>query len=157
MPAPPWVTGVTGNAPRVGVVEEVLRITGTCAIPLDEIEWRFEPSGGPGGQHANRSRTKVELSFDVAGSPSLSDHHRQRLLTELGDVVRVSAGDSRSQARNRETALDRLRSRLALALRDERPRRATSPSRGSKERRLATKRRRSEIKRQRGQRPGSED
>jgi ribosome-associated protein len=137
-------------------VEEVLRVTGTCAIPLDEIELRFEPSGGPGGQHANNSRTKVEASFDVARSSSLSEHHRRRLLDKLGGVVRVSAGESRSQTRNREAALDRLRSRLALALREERPRRATSPSRGSKERRLATKRRRSEIKRQRRHRPGDD-
>lgn len=129
--------------------DDVLRVTGTCAIPLDEIELRFEPSGGPGGQHANRSRTKVEASFDVAGSPSLDERHRRRLIEKLGEVVRVSAGESRSQMRNREIAVDRLRSRLALALREERPRRATSPSRGSKERRLATKRRRSEIKRQR--------
>jgi ribosome-associated protein len=137
-------------------MEEVLRVTGSCAIPLDEIELRFEPSGGPGGQHANRSRTRVEASFDVAGSPSLSEHHRQRLLDKLGAVVRVSASESRSQLRNREAALDRLRSRLALALREERPRRATSPSRGSKERRLATKRRRSELKRQRRLRPGDD-
>jgi ribosome-associated protein len=130
-------------------MEEVLRVTGTCAIPLDEIEWRYDASGGPGGQHANRSRTRVEASFDVAGSPSLSELHRERLRAKLGDVVRVTAGDARSQLRNREVALDRLRSRLALALREERPRRATSPSRGSKERRLATKRRRSEVKRQR--------
>jgi len=130
-------------------VEDVLRVTGSCAIPLDEIELRFEPSGGPGGQHANRSRTKVEASFDVAGSPSLSEYQRRRLLEKLGDVVRVSAGESRSQLRNREAALDRLRSRLEAALREERPRRATRPSRGSKERRLASKRRRSETKRQR--------
>ena len=138
-------------------MEEVLRVTGTCAIPLDEIEWRFDTSGGAGGQHANRSRTRVEASFDVAGSPSLSDHHRARLQDRLGDVVRVTANDERSQLRNRAVALDRLRSRLALALRDERPRRATSPSRGSKERRLATKRRRSDIKRQRGKRPDNDD
>jgi ribosome-associated protein len=135
---------------------EVLRVTGTCAIPLVEVELRFEPSGGPGGQHANKSRTRVEASFDVVASPTLSEHHRRRLREELGDVVRVSAGDSRSQMRNREIALDRLRSRLALALREERPRRATSPSRGSKERRLATKRRRSEVKRQRRLKPGDD-
>jgi len=130
---------------------DTLRIDGTCVIPLDEIEWRFDASGGPGGQHANRSRTRVEASFDVLASPSLSDHHRARLLDKLGDVVRVSANDERSQLRNRSLALDRLRSRLATALRDERPRRATSPSRTSKQRRLTTKRRRSEVKRQRQQ------
>jgi ribosome-associated protein len=138
------------------VDEDGLRVNGTCVIPLDELEWRFDTSGGPGGQHANRSRTRVEVSFDVAASPSLSERHRERLRSKLGDVVRVAAGDARSQVRNREVALDRLRSRLALALREERPRRATSPSRGSKERRLASKRRRSDIKRQRRIRPGDE-
>jgi ribosome-associated protein len=130
-------------------VDDVLRVTGTCAIPLDEIEWRFDTSGGPGGQHANRARTRVEASFDVAGSPSLGEAHRARLQARLGDVVRASAGDARSQVRNRALALERLRSQLALALQDERPRRPTSPSRTSKERRLSTKRRRSEVKRQR--------
>jgi ribosome-associated protein len=130
-------------------VDDVLRVTGTCAIPLDEIEWRFDTSGGPGGQHANRARTRVEASFDVGASPSLSEGHRARLQSRLGDVVRASAGDARSQVRNRALALERLRSQLALALQDERPRRPTSPSRTSKERRLSTKRRRSEVKRQR--------
>jgi ribosome-associated protein len=130
-------------------VDQVLRVTGTCVIPLDEIEWRFDTSGGAGGQHANRARTRVEASFDVAASPSLSDYHRHRLLTKLGEVVRAASNDERSQIRNREVALDRLRTKLADALRDERPRRATRPTRGSKERRLSSKRRRSDVKRER--------
>jgi ribosome-associated protein len=130
-------------------VADVLRVTKGCEIPLDEIEWRFDPSGGPGGQHANRSRTRVEVSFDVAASPSLTEDQRARLQTRLGDVVRAAAGDERSQTRNRAVALDRLRSALAAALREERPRRPTRPSASSTERRLTGKRRRSEVKRSR--------
>jgi ribosome-associated protein len=130
-------------------VAEVLQVTRGCAIPLDEIEWRFDASGGPGGQHANRARTRVEVSFDVAASPSLTADQRGRLRARLGDVVRASAGDERSQGRNRALALDRLRATLAEALHEDRPRRPTKPSAGSRERRLAGKRRRSEVKRSR--------
>lgn len=132
---------------------DVLQVTPRCAIPLDEIELRVDASGGPGGQHANRSRTRVEASFDVASSPSLSAADRERLRSRLGDVVRAAAGDERSQARNRALALERLRARLADALREERPRRPTRPTLGSRERRLAGKRRRSEVKRLRRQSP----
>lgn len=130
-------------------MDEALRVSNSCVIPLDEIEWRFDTSGGAGGQHANRARTRVEVSFDVAASQSLSDYHRQRLLSKLGPVVRAASNDERSQLRNREVALDRLRSKLADALKTERSRRATRPTRGSKERRLSSKRRRSDVKRQR--------
>jgi ribosome-associated protein len=130
-------------------VDEALRVSNSCVIPLDEIEWRFDTSGGAGGQHANRARTRVEVSFDVAASVNLSDYHRHRFLSKLGPVVKAASNDERSQLRNREVALDRLRSKLADALEDERPRRATRPTRGSKERRLSSKRRRSDTKRQR--------
>jgi ribosome-associated protein len=135
---------------------DVLQVTPRCAIPLDEIELRVDASGGPGGQHANRSRTRVEARFDIAASPSLSDADRARLRSRLGDVVRAAAGDERSQARNRTLALERLRSRLADALRDERPRRATRPTLGSRERRLAGKRHRSQVKRLRQRSPTDE-
>jgi len=134
-----------------------LRVTGTCAIPLDELDWRFSGSGGPGGQHANTSNTRVEVRFDVAGSPSLSPSQRARLLERVGPAVRVVAADTRSQARNRELALARLRERLADALRTPRARRATAPSAGGRRRRLDAKRRRGELKRQRRMRPGPED
>lgn len=127
--------------------EGVLRVTRSCAIPLAELEWRFTASGGPGGQHANRSNTRAEVRFDVAASPSLLEVHRERMLERLGPVVRVSADDERSQLRNRELALERLRARLAEALRVERTRRPTAPSRGAKLRRLESKKRRSDIKR----------
>ena len=128
---------------------ELLRVNRGCAIPLAELDWRFSASGGPGGQHANTANTKVEVRFDVASSPSLSAHHRQRLLERLGPVVRVTADDERSQHRNRQLALDRLRSRLADGLRRETPRLATRPSRAAKERRLQRKRQHGEKKRRR--------
>ena len=134
-----------------------LRVTGTCAIPFEELEWRFSGSGGPGGQHANTSNTRVEVRFDVARSPSLSPSQRARLLDRFGSVVRVVAADTRSQARNRELALARLRERLADALRTPRARRATAPTAGARRRRIEAKRRRGDLKRQRRMRPGPED
>src|SRR5947209_3177719 len=91
-------------------MEKPIASTGSCSIPLSELEWRFTPSGGPGGQHANRSNTRVEVRFDVATSPSLGERQRARLLERLGPTVRVVADDERSQARNRALALERLRS-----------------------------------------------
>ncbi|MGE3621178.1 MAG: alternative ribosome rescue aminoacyl-tRNA hydrolase ArfB [Acidimicrobiia bacterium] len=123
-----------------------LRVSGSLSIPLSEVEWRFSRSGGPGGQHANTADTRVEVVFDVAGSPSLPDHVRARLLAELGPRVRVVAAGERSQLRNREVALDRLARRLAGALHRDPPRRATRPSRGAVERRLQSKRRQAERK-----------
>ena len=127
--------------------EGVLRVTRSCAIPLDELEWRFSASSGPGGQHANTSNTRVEVRFDVEASPSLGPRQKARLLERLGPVVRVAAQDERSQARNRALALDRLRQRLADGLHVERERHPTKPSRAAKARRLESKRRRSETKR----------
>src|SRR5258705_9555761 len=113
------------QTPLVSRAVETLRVSRNCAIPFDELEWRFTGSGGPGGQHANTSNTRVELRFDVARSPSLGPRERQLLLERLGPVVRVVAADTRSQARNRELALERLRDRLAAALRTPRARRPT--------------------------------
>jgi ribosome-associated protein len=127
----------------------VLRVTSSLAIPLGELSWRFTGSGGPGGQHANTANTRVEVVFDVAGSPSLGPRQRARLLERFGDSVRVVASDERSQARNRALALDRLKERLADALHVTPHRRPTRPTRGSTERRLDAKRRQSERKRQR--------
>jgi ribosome-associated protein len=126
-----------------------LRVSPSCQIPLDELTWRFTGSGGPGGQHANTSNTRAEVVFDVAGSPSLGPRQRARVVAKLGPVVRVAASDTRSQGRNRDLALERLRSKLADALKVEKPRRATRPSKGAKERRLSDKKRQSERKRQR--------
>lgn len=133
-----------------------LRITPTCVIGLDELEWRTTGSGGPGGQHANTSDTRVEVRFPVSTSPSLGPRQRARLLEKLGPTARATASDSRSQARNRELALERLRTRLAEALKVEKPRRATRPSRSAKQARLDSKRRQARRKQDR-RRPGHED
>ena len=127
----------------------VLRVTPTCVIRMDELDWRFSASGGPGGQHVNTANTRAEVRFDIAGSPSLGPRQRARLLERLGPEVRVVASDERSQLRNRELALERLRSKLAAALHLEKPRRATKPTKAAKEKRLEAKRQRSETKRQR--------
>jgi ribosome-associated protein len=129
-------------------VTDDLRV-GRLRVPLSELTWRFDPPGGPGGQHANRAATRAEVRFDVAGSPSLTEHQRERLLAELGPVVTATAADARSQARNREIALDRLRSALAEAMRERRPRRPTRRTRTAEERRLADKRARSRRKQDR--------
>jgi ribosome-associated protein len=118
-------------------------------IPPAELEWRFSASGGPGGQHANTANTRAELVFDVAGSAVLSSRQRDLLLERLGPSVRVVASDERSQARNRQLALDRLAQRIDDALRVERPRRPTAPTRASKERRLRAKQLRSARKQER--------
>jgi ribosome-associated protein len=126
---------------------ELLVVTRSCRIPIGELHWRFSRSGGPGGQHANTADTRVEVVFDIAGSPSLGPIQRARLLEKLGPELRVVASDERSQARNRALALERLRDRLAAGLHVEQPRRPTKPTRASQERRLQAKRRRSETKR----------
>lgn len=132
---------------------EVLQITRTCAISMAELEWRFTGSGGPGGQHANTANTRVELVFDVENSPSLGPGQRARLLEKLGPVVRVVASDERSQARNRQLALERLRTKLADGLHVPTMRRPTRPTAGSRQRRLDAKQRRAALKRQRSARP----
>jgi len=124
-------------------------VSRSLAIPMAELEWRATTSGGPGGQHANRSATRVEVRFDVAGSPSLGPRQRARLLERLGPVVRAAAGDERSQVRNRQLALDRLAAKLAAGLAVDRPRHPTKPSRAERERRLTDKHHRAERKRDR--------
>ncbi|MDQ1361831.1 MAG: ribosome-associated protein [Acidimicrobiaceae bacterium] len=134
---------------------DLIRVTPSLAIPLSELQFRFTPSGGPGGQHANKVNTRVELRFDVARSPSLGPRQQARLLQRFGPEIRVVADDERSQVRNRQLAVERFRARVADALHIEKTRRPTRPSRGAKERRLSAKRHQSERKRQR--RPGSDD
>lgn len=115
-------------------------------IDPDELEWKFTASGGPGGQHANTANTRVELRFEVETSASLSDWQRARLLERLGPVVRVVASERRSQAQNRELAVERLQSKLAAALHVDPARRPSKPSRSAVEKRLDDKKRQSERK-----------
>ena len=130
--------------------EDALRVTASVCIPANELEWRFGPSGGPGGQHANRAHTRAEVRFDIGNSPSLTEGQRNRFMAKLGTAVLVvSADDERSQLRNRRLALDRLRLRLADALVIEKHRRPTRPGRGAVERRLDAKRRQASRKQDR--------
>jgi ribosome-associated protein len=130
-----------------GVNGETIRVTRSVEIPVAEIELRFSRSSGPGGQHAQKSSTRVEATFDVAASSALSDAQRSRVISRVGPLLRVVAQDERSQLRNRQLALERLVGELRDALRVDRPRRATTPTRASRERRLDAKRRRTETKR----------
>jgi ribosome-associated protein len=130
-------------------MDDPLRIGRAAAVPLSEVELRTSRSSGPGGQHANVTASRVEATFDVAASGSLSEEQKRRIMARCGPVVRATAQDTRSQARNRELALERLRSRLAAALTVQRPRRATKPTAASRRRRVETKRRRGELKRAR--------
>jgi len=124
-------------------------------IPLGEIELRASRSSGPGGQHANVTASRVEAVFDVPSS-SLTDAQKARIAARLGPRVTASAQDTRSQARNRELALQRLADRLAKALETPRPRHATRPTAASRRKRAEGKRRRAEVKRAR-RRPSGED
>jgi ribosome-associated protein len=126
-----------------------LRINRDLEIPLAEVTLRTSRSSGPGGQHANVTASRVEAVFDVAASPSLNDAQRARVLARVGSRVVAVAQDERSQARNRELALERLSRRLRDALFIPRPRRATRPTAASRERRLSAKRRHSVRKRER--------
>jgi ribosome-associated protein len=132
-------------------VPESIQVTPKLAIPLTEIELRFSPSSGPGGQHAQKTETRVEAVFDVASSSALSEAQRRRLLARVGPVVRTVAQDERSQWRNREVALERLAEAIRAGIRIERKRRPTAPTAAARERRLEEKRRRSKTKRLRQQ------
>jgi ribosome-associated protein len=123
---------------------------GNWIIPGAELEERFETSGGPGGQHANRNETTVRLRFRVDES-SLPSELREKLASRLGNVIDVTSGDSRSQHQNREKARQRLARRIEEALVDAKPRKKTRPTRASKDRRLAEKKTRSNVKKQRRQ------
>jgi ribosome-associated protein len=126
---------------------ESIRVTRSVVLPLDEIELRFSRSSGPGGQHAQKSETRVEAVFDVEASQALTPAQKKRVVARAGPVLRAIAQDERSQWRNRELAVERLAEALREALRVPRKRQPTTPSRASRERRLESKRQRSELKR----------
>jgi len=133
-------------------MDERLGIGSEKRIPLAEVELRASRSSGPGGQHANVTASRIEAVFDVGASKALSDDEKARIMRRLGPRVTAVAQDARSQARNRELALERLAGKLERALRTPRPRRATKPGRAAREKRLESKRRTSQRKRLR-QRP----
>ena len=138
------------NGDTVQSMEEGIRVAEDTVIPLEEIELRASRSSGPGGQHANVTASRIEAVFEVQDSEALSEEQRDLLLRKLGPRVTAVAQDARSQARNRELALERLREKLTAGLRRPRPRRPTKPSRAARERRLEDKRRTSARKRARG-------
>jgi ribosome-associated protein len=123
-----------------------IRVTRSVVVPLAEIELRFSRSSGPGGQHANTAETRVEALFDVAASGALTDVQKRRVLARTGPVLRAVAQDERSQWRNRELAVERVAEQLRTALKVERKRVPTKPSRAAKERRLESKKRRGATK-----------
>ena len=133
-----------------------LRVTRTVVIPASELRWRFTASSGPGGQHANTSNTRADVSFDVDASAALGPVQRARIIERIGSIVTATASDERSQLRNRTLALERLREKLAAALHVEKARRATKPSKGATQRRLDDKGRQSQRKSERRAKPERE-
>lgn len=142
--------------------DELLQIDDQVSIPLGELRFRYARSGGPGGQHVQRTETKVELLFDVANSPSLNEEQRLRLIDRLGSrvdsegVLHLTSQAGRSQLDNRKDVVERFQHLLAAALRPRKKRRATRPSAQARQRRLDAKRRRGHIKRLRGRVSGEE-
>lgn len=137
--------------------DDRLVVTDAVRIPQFELVEAFSASGGPGGQHANKAATRVELTFDVATSSAFRhEHQRRRVIDRLGTPIRVVADDERSQLRNRDIAQERLARKIRSAVATPKRRRATKPTRGSQRRRLASKAQRSELKQQR-KRPRRDD
>jgi ribosome-associated protein len=126
---------------------ESIRVTRSVRLPLSEIQLRTSRSSGPGGQHAQKTESRVEAVFDVEASSALTTAQKRRVVAKAGPVLRAVAQDERSQARNRELAVERLTEALREALRVPRRRVATKPTAASRERRLEEKKRRSETKR----------
>ncbi|HKN64555.1 MAG TPA: alternative ribosome rescue aminoacyl-tRNA hydrolase ArfB [Gaiellaceae bacterium] len=126
---------------------ESIRVTRSVVLPLAEVELQVSRSSGPGGQHAQKSETRVVAVFDVEVSNALTPTQKRRVVSRTGPVLRAVAQDERSQARNRELAIERLVAALRDALRVERKRVPTKPTAAARERRLDQKKRRSETKR----------
>lgn len=133
-----------------------LVVTNSVRVPRSELDVSFSTSGGPGGQHANRNATRVELRLDLEQSVAFSSSQRERVIARFGPEIRVSADEERSQLRNRSLAEEKLVARLRSALHVERPRRPTRPTKGSQRRRVESKKRRGETKRRR-RRPTRDD
>ena len=131
-------------------IGETLRPGPGIVIPVGVVEWRFSTSGGPGGQHANRSNTRVEAALDLTTAPGLADDARATLIAKCGEVITVVVDDTRSQHRNRQVALERLQEKMAAALHRPKRRRKTKPSRGAVQRRLKAKKLQADKKKARG-------
>jgi len=132
---------------RMAAMEpDSIRVTRSVVLPLAEVELRFSRSSGPGGQHANTAETRVEAILDIEASSALTDAQKRRVLAKAGPTLRAIAQDERSQWRNRELAVERLVEQLRKALKVERRRVATKPTKASRERRLESKKRRSTTK-----------
>jgi ribosome-associated protein len=129
------------------IAGESIRVTRSVVLPLEEVELRFSRSSGPGGQHAQKTETRVEALFDVESSSTLSEAQKRRLHDRAGPVVRAVAQDERSQWRNRELALERLAAAIRDGLKTQPPRRPTKPTAAARERRLGAKRLRGRTKR----------
>jgi ribosome-associated protein len=129
------------------IPRESIQVTPRLAIPLEEVELRYSRSSGPGGQHAQKTETRVEAVFDVARSTTLSDAQKKRLIGRVGPVVRAIAQDERSRWRNRELALERLGEAIRAGIRVPRRRRPTKPTAAARERRLEEKKKRARVKR----------
>jgi ribosome-associated protein len=129
------------------MADDPIPVTRSVSLPRVEIDYRFSRSSGPGGQHAQKSDTRVEATFDVEASLALTEAQKRRVVARAGPVLRAVAQDERSQWRNRELATERLVESLRQALKVERRRRPTKPTKASRERRLEQKRRRSDVKR----------
>jgi ribosome-associated protein len=125
---------------------ESIRVTRSVVLPLAEVTWRTSRSSGPGGQHAQTSETRVEAVFDVEASAALSEAQKRRVVAKAGPVLRAVAQDERSQLMNRELALERLVEKLRAALKVERRRVPTKPSKAARQRRLDQKKRRGRTK-----------
>jgi ribosome-associated protein len=126
---------------------ESIQVTARLAIPLEEVQLRYSRSSGPGGQHAQKTETRVEAVFEVGASETLTAVQKRRLTARVGSVVRAVAQDERSRWRNRELALERLAETIRAGIRVERKRRPTKPSAAARKRQLESKRRRSKVKR----------
>ena len=150
-------TDANYNMVRIVNETNVIPITENIQIPLSEIEFRFSPSRGPGGQHVNRAHTRVTLIFNVATSPSLDEPTRDKLFQELASridsqgVLQVTVQDSRSQSQNRQTAVDRFAALIREALIEKPERVPTKPSGEAKQKRLDDKKKQSQRKEERRQ------
>ena len=146
MGSPETCSTPSTSSRMLAMERESIRVTRSVSLPLSEVELRVSRSSGPGGQHAQKSSTRVEASFDVEASSALSETQKRRVAARAGPVLRAVSQDERSQARNRELAVERLVEKLRAALAVPRKRVPTGPTKAAREQRLDQKRRRARTK-----------